>query len=618
MKVSKSALLTLAISSVLAIKSSDAQLLPSIAKIISNSTVKNVYAGLSFHYLDLEDRLLILNNFLKAVELEYALLPLKEKRIGLNFNKLKEESILLENSFGNILISNTDRKNQAERERVSFLQSKSNMQFLDRMQVLVAKFKDTHFSIQEKIERPLVYTGLRFYRIEGKIIVGAIAEKFMGMASKLSGTNFSRIAVGDEVILINGKPVEEKIKELKSFIGGSSDEFIDNLAVRGLTLRNYNYDENNSITISFKKAGTFKLPLFANREKNSTPRLDAITFFNKIGIPSDSATIGMAFDESSKQWNDSELTFSGYSPSKLHLNLKGLVEYKGDNGSPALRTGYYISKGKTYGVLQILTFYTKKVKLNDNEMGFIDGIKSFISELKANQLPLILDLRINGGGNGGYPAQVLSAIGEEGAIYPGPSMGFRMTSYMRQLQEPDLFQEIVGEDQTTDLTRDEMKNFFQETIDEKRDYTPMFSQGIVLSDIDKVGGFNNKIVALVTENCISACDMMSFLLKSSKRATIIGTHSNGTGAGFLSSSELNTKWEDQLRVLNTQIPNFLFGIPGNSYKTTVFDINSVETMCSENKPTFADVQYAPTMLDVAKNNLGWLQKAAQVIEGSNK
>jgi hypothetical protein len=111
---------------------------------------------------------------------------------------------------------------------------------------------------------------------------------------------------------------------------------------------------------------------------------------------------------------------------------------------------------------------------------------------------------------------------------------------------------------------------------------------------------------------------MSFLLKSSGRATIIGTHSNGTGAGFLSTGELNTHWDDRLRVLETQVPNYLFGVPGKSYETTVFEDNSAETMCSENKPTIADIQYAPTMLDVAKNNIGWLNKAAEVLEGLDK
>ncbi|MBC7538369.1 MAG: PDZ domain-containing protein [Bacteriovorax sp.] len=614
MKMSKSALLTLAISTLLSAQSANAGLFTSPIKNIQINGAKDVYAGLDFHYFDRDDRLLIINDFLKTVELEYALLPLKKSRIGLDFKKLKAEAIDRENASESILIASADRSNLAERSRVSFLQAKANMEFLDRMQALAAQFQDTHFSVQEKIARPFVYTGVRMFRIDGKVVVGSIEKKFMAMASKLSGTDYSRIAIGDEVIAINGKPVEDRVNELKKYVSGSSDEFIDYQAIRALTIRNHNYDSSNSVTITFRDAGVFKLPLFANRVKDSTPRLDALTFFNKMGIPSDSTTIGMSFDKSSKQWIDGALSYEGYTPVKLHLNLKGLTELLGDDGTPALRTGYYISKGKSYGVLQILTFMTKNVKVGDNQMSFIDGIRAFISELKDNQLPLILDLRVNGGGNGNLPAQVLSVLAEEGVIYPGATSGFRMTSYMRQVQEPSFHQEVVGEDQSFGITMDEMKDFFQKTIDERRDYTPMFAAEVIPYDSVKVKGFNNKIVALVTANCISACDKMSFLLKSSGRATIIGTHSNGTGAGFLSTDELNTKWEDRLRVFETQVPNYLFGVPGKSFETTVFDDNSAETMCSENRPTIADVQYAPTMLDVTKNNIGWLQKAAQVID----
>lgn len=615
MKLSKTALLMLAVSTLVAGNSLHAKTLQNNpSKILEKHAVKDVYAGLSFHYLDLEDRLSIVNDFLKTVELEYALLPLKQKLIGLDFSKLKSDAISRENSSASVLLDSAKKNDTEERSRIIFLQAKSNMEFLDRMQALVAEFKDTHFGLQEKITRPFVYTGVRMYRIDGKIIVGSLEKKFLGLASKLSGADFSRIAIGDEVIAINGKPVEERITELKKYISGSSDEFIDYQAIRALTIRNHNYDSSNSITITFKNAGVLKLPLFANRPTGTTARLDAIAFFKEMGIPSDSSTIGISFDQASKQWIDGSLSFQGYSPNKLHLNLKGLTEAIGDDGTPALRTGYYISKGKSYGVLQILTFMTNNVKVGDKTLSFIDGIRSFIAELKENQLPLILDLRLNGGGRGSLPAQVLSVLAEEGVIYPGATSGYRMTSYMRQVQEANFYQEVVGEDQSFGLTLDEMVKVFQKTIDDKRDYTPMFAGEVIPFDAGKINGFPNKVVALVTSNCISACDKMSFLLKSSGRATIIGTHSNGTGAGFLSTDELNTKWEDRLRVLSTQVPNYLFGRPGDSFETTVFEEGSAESMCSENRPTMADVEYSPTMLDLAKNNLGWLQKAAQVID----
>lgn len=585
------------------------------ASTIHSQGVSDVFAGLKFHYLDQDDRLLIVNDFLKTVELEYSLLPLKAERIGLDFNKLKGDAIALEMNAENVMASSEERLNPDDRDRLSFLQAKSNMEFLDRMQVLVAQFKDTHFTIQEKMARPMVYTGLRFYRIGGKIIVGAIEKKFMAMAQTLSQVDYSGIAIGDEVVSINGSPVEKKIEELKKFIGGSSEEFIDSSAVRSLTMRNFNYEKSRFLTITFKNAGSFKLPLFLNKPLKSTPRLDTIVYLKKFDVPSDVSSIGMSFDKNTKNWSESSMAFEGYSPRKLHLNLKGVIEMFGEDGAPAIRSGYYMTNGKSYGVLQILTFSSSIVKMGETKMTFADGVRTFIAELKENKLPLILDLRVNGGGNGNLPSEVLSIIAPEKAIYPGETSGFRLTAYMRQIQDARLYQEIAGEDLSIGISMDEVREVLEKGIDEKREYTPMLASENIPYDFQKIKGFNNKIVALVTTECVSACDKMAFLLKSSKRAPIIGTQSNGTGAGYLSIGKLNTLWVDPLRVFESQVPNYVFGVPGASLEQMIFSDKSVEVMCSENQPTLADVLYAPTMLDVAKNNIGWLQKAAQVLEG---
>ena len=579
----------------------------------NSQLVRDVYSGVKFNYFDKNDRQIILKDFLQVVELEYALLPLKKQRIGLDFEKIKSEAILKEESINDIVIQASDRKDELKLENITYLQAKSNMEFLDRMQKLVAEFKDTHFGLQEKISRPFIYNGVRLFRIQGKIIVGSLENKLLALISKMTGNDFSSIKVGDEVLEIDGQPVEKVIAELKPFLSGSSEEFIDSQAVRSITIRNFKYDEKNFQRILFKNAGLIKLPFFANRPGDATPRLDAITFFNKHKIPSDATSIGLTFDKSINKWTDSALAFDGYSTRKLHLNLKGLTEFLGDDGTPAIRTGYYINKGKSYGVLQILTFYTKNAKQGNTTIPFLDAIRNFVIEMKENELPLILDLRVNGGGNGSFPARVLSMLAEEGVIYPGATSGFRMTHYMRQVQEPGLFQEVVGEDQSFGLTIDELQSVIASTIEQRKEYTPMFTTEVIPFD-PKVKGFKNKIVALVTADCISACDKMAFLLKSSKRATIIGTHTNGTGAGYLSTGELDTKWEDPLRVFSSTIPNYLFGLPGKNFETTVFEEDSVSSMCTENKPTIADVPYSPTMVDVARNNLGWLQKASQVLE----
>jgi hypothetical protein len=94
---------------------------------------------------------------------------------------------------------------------------------------------------------------------------------------------------------------------------------------------------------------------------------------------------------------------------------------------------------------------------------------------------------------------------------------------------------------------------------------------------------------------------------------LIGTHSNGTGAGFTyQDSRTALNWRDNYYVLSTQIPNFLFGNPGGQVGNFIYP-SSVESLNSENKPVMADVTYDVTMDDVLKNDAGWINKAIEVL-----
>lgn len=579
---------------------------------IENGKTKDVYSGVKFHYLDKEDRIQIVKEILRAIEVEYAPLHIKEKRINLDFAKIKAEALAAEEASASILLNAESRNNPELKAKVADLQAKSNMEFLDRMQLLIAKFQDTHFGIQERISRPLIYTGLRLRRVEGKVVLGSVEKKYLGMVARLSNTDLSALKIGDQILSIDGVDVEEKISQLKEYINGSSDEFRDSTAIRSLTIRNMLYPTKNYMTIEFKNAGVYKLPILANISKDQTPRLDALQYLKNVGIQSDASTIGMTFDKTTRQWTDSALSFEGYSPWTLHSNLKGLTVYNDDSGAPGMRTGYFMKGGKTYGVLQLLTFSTKKLTVGDNAQPFIEAIRNFVLELKENGMPLILDLRLNGGGNGSFPAQVLSLLLREREITGGPTAGYRMTSYIRQIEEPSLYQELVGEDVSFGITMDDFKDMLDKTIDSRLQHTPMFNYMPIFPD-GKVKGFDNKVVALVTADCVSACDKMSSLLKTSKRAVIIGSHSNGTGAGYLSNEELNTDWTDSLRIFSTRIPNYLFGMAGDP-ETRIFGEDSVYDLDLENKPTMADIPYAPTFRDMARNNIGWLEKAVETIE----
>lgn len=561
---------------------------------------KDAYSGNDFWYYDKMDRIKIFRSLMDSIELDYALLPIKEERLGINFNQLNNEIILNEERFP----LQTD----------SFEQAKSNIRFIDRVKAYIAKFEDTHFSIGPTTPMPVIYTGLKVTEVGGRILVTSLDSKILSYIASRSGiSTFKEIVIGDEIVKVDGKPVRTAIQELSTFIAASSKGYNNLRAVNGLTIRTYNYPEKNFVDLTFANGTTLRFPWFYSTSGIAV-RPDVSFYFKRLGFINDTS-VELNWDSVKKDWTESTPTYVGYSPSAINPILTGVNEYTTKSSGLVIRTGYFAKNGKNFGVLQLLTFVESKVKAPDGqERSFLDVIARFILELKEKNLPLIFDLRNNNGGNGSFPPAILGFLTEAGKIYANRTSAYRITEYMRQLQEPDFYKEFPADTLSTGgITNDEFMNMFLTAVREHAVYTPMFSY----SDIEAhpmIGGFEQKVIALVTPNCVSACDNMSNLLKNNKRALLIGTHSNGTGAGFSTDDRLNTQWTDPRHVLTTTFPNYIFGLPGGAPGTYVFEKDSAWKLCSENRPHIADIQYSTQLIDITSSNLGWFNKAVEVLE----
>lgn len=583
-------------------------------KQISKEAFSDVYAGANFQYFDKEDRLLIVKDFLKAVELNYAPLQLKEKRLGISFKAIRAEAIAKEEAAEDVLISTEERASKVKRNIIAAEQARLNMEFLDRLQLLVAKFKDTHFVISENIARQSIYNGLRFTRIEGKIVLSATDKKVVSLVDGLSGNRLSELPIGLQLVAIDGKPIEQRVSELKEYIGASTDAFADTEAVRALTARNFAYPTKAFSVLTFANGLSIKTPYFSRRNVAYPQRPDALAYLKSIDLKEDLTTVSVKYDNTKKGWEAGGVNFEGYSMTDYGTNLKNVVEYTDDSGSPAMKTGHYVSKGKVYTVIQLFTFSTQNLNTTTKKATFVDALRAVALEAKADETPVILDLRYNVGGNGNFPAQLLSVFTPANKMYPMPSFGLRITPYMRQLQDIFLDEYFAAENVTVGVTMDMMRDLLDTAIADRKDYAPMYAQRMPILADQVVKGFDNEMVVLVSPWCVSACDMTAALFKTSGRAMIIGTHSNGTGAGYRSLSTMDTTFIDQFKLINSNIPNFLFGFPNKDVMATVYEENSVETLCSENIPTVADVKYDSTGLDLTNNNLGWLKISAEGLD----
>jgi len=563
---------------------------------------KSAFSGSRFFYYDMEDRVEVLNDIYKQTKAEYALWEIKKRRIGVDGDQVFTDAIELEKS-----IVDTNEP---------FLQARANLDFITRVKETIAKFQDTHFGIRPLLNTPWVLNGLDANLVEGKIIVTGFYDKVLAKTISLSddGTRISKIDIGDEVVSIDGVKATEFAASLEKFIDGSSEGFRKKTAGNLVMARYFDYPTKpySDFEIKVKKLDKVikvRLPWYAS---DKTDRKDALYYFKQAGFPTLDA-FRFKWNETKRTWEkDRSLKFRGFNGAALPHGAIELENWTSAavGGSSIVRSALILEDAKAYGFLQINSFSVRELFKGTDKKDFISAIRGAVKYFKEQNLQIILDLRNNGGGNGNFPEQVLSLLTEEDKVYQNTTWAKRITRYTRQFIDYYLTDELYREISNEQFWQEMMDQIYI-SVNENNDHTPAITEGIVEAD-KLVKGFDKKIVALISPSCISACDIMSMLLKDSKRATLIGTTSNGTGAGYWSNDKLSTNFEDRYHIFNTNIPNSLFGYPGEA-GIGVYGKDSAYELNSENRPVLADIEYLETMKDIKKDSEGWIKKAIEVL-----
>lgn len=553
------------------------------------SHVKDAFSGKSSYYYDVKDRVELTRQLTSAIDAQYSLVEIKKHRIGLDFDALSKEAIEGESKIA-------DTENSLE-------QAKGNLDYLDRMQKLIASFEDTHFHLNTVASRPPISNGLVLSLVGDKVYVTTVVPKLLSLAEnpELGLTDYSKELLGGRVVSVDGIDVAEAARNLEPYINASSKGFRSIRAVESLSARSFRYPERPYADWEFELKQGMKVKVrLPYHFKKTGHNVDAEAYLSAIGMkPSNLAR--MEWDESKLSWKQGGFTYVGYEPFQAPKGLIGGVTYfdSEDTETPAMRTGYMIRDGKAFGVIQLFSYAIKDLLVEgseENQIEFKDAIKTFVSELKKNDTPLVFDLRNNGGGNASLPPYVMSLLAKEGDVYAPQANAFRITRKVRQMYSaiPVSFPNFV-----TYFDIEEAKRAVEDAIARKDTHTHVFASEAMIKSNKDIGGYDGKIAVLISPRCISACDIQSMLFKSSKRALLIGSHSNGTGAGYMTYSPYNsTGWEDTYGVFRIQIPNFLFGAPLNveEHRRDALGMTDA-SLSSENLPVAADIEYHPSLAD---------------------
>jgi len=560
----------------------------------------NVYSGKTFKYYDVEDRVNTAEHMVLTIKADYALWDLKRDNSGIPVEKNSAQYLNTEKQIADVA--------------GEYSRARANLEFLDRTRKYIASFRDTHFRIRPITRSSYITLGFGMNRIDGKFFITSVNPKLLAYISKKSGSEeFAKLTMGDEVVAIGGQTPQEAANALLPYTSASSEAARMVWAVGDLTGRSYRFPEKRFVDISFRKKETEKeirlrMPWLVNFKK----RRDERVFFRHNGFYSYN-DLKLRWDAKLSKWTSYDLDNEGFKKTGAPKDLLDGTTYHSSakpDSQVAMRTGYILRKGKAYAVFQLFTFMAEKVYLDGKELDFVTTVRAFVNKIKSQKLDLIYDLRFNGGGYTKFPGKMLALLAPPRTTYPGYSAALRITQYVRALHDPKMAFELdAGE--INGIMYTELNEAIEKTIAEGKAHTPAFSYADIHTDED-LGGYEGKIVALISPMCISSCDIMSMLLSNSGRATLIGDHSNGTGAGYSSNDELSSKWKDRNHIFTTNLPNFLFGRPPESAGQYVWEGQAAE-LNSENRPVMADEPYSWVMKDFTDASESWYDKAVEVL-----
>jgi Peptidase family S41 len=560
---------------------------------------KAVLKGISFYYYTQADRVQALQELFLAIDNQYAQLPLKKHRLQLDFDALKDNALAAEKAI-------PDTLDEAQ-------QARSNIEFFGRVRKTVALFQDTHFSIGAKQTLSPIMIPIQIVEIRGKFFVAARFPKLISLLAE-DESDFNGIDLGDEVVSIDGVPTAQARDALLPYISGSSDAARKLDATAALTQRRFAFPDNPTTVLEFRddKGNSMKLkfPWFYN----TLTRADQRRFFSDRNYLSDNQ-LHLTWDEDKKKWKSGDLTTDN--PDFLYAlpPLAGQAVYKNSDGEAIVKSGYLVRNGKAYAVLQLNAFDERTVvDASGATLKFLDVARNFIKDAETAGTSLILDLRNNPGGMASYPQALFSMLTEKNKTYPNYTEAYRVTRFAQEVNDENQGQTPTGEE-ITGLSRESLRKLLEDAVRSGDELTAAYSNGDITAD-STVGGFSQKIVALISPNCVSSCDIASILLKSSGRAVFVGQPTNGTGGGFIGSDGTSTRWSDPYQILSGKIPTDLFGLPGGPAGAYIFP-GQEEALNTENRPTTPKVYYEQSIDDVLKGGQGWINKAIEVLESKD-
>ena len=482
----------------------------------------------------------------------------------------------------------------------------SRFAYFDRVRKCVASIRDSHLFFELANDLPSVVNGLYATHVKGKIYVSGIRRDILSYIESVDKTSLIDKFNGDiEVVSVDGRPALDVVMDLAKYEFASSEGAALSSAASSLFARNYKYPSKSTVklTLNSSKHGMIELSLPWLSKVEGQANLDVSEYFNRIGIK-DIDGIHLKFDKQKLIWtadkNGRDFIGLEETNSLYQVSSKNLYFFKDENQKTEVIRFEEVVLGrrKSFCYLQILSYKFDRVENKDGiKKDFQTVLEELLDQCEFKKLPLVLDLRNNPGGNLLYPVLINEKVKIEGRPFYSPIRSI-LTS---QLNVRVLSQNVNNSkfNSEGDFDLEDLESI-AESIENKTDFTRFLPSNYKTVKIKQY--FTQKIVTLVSPDCASGCDITAALMKANKRSVLIGTHTNGTGAGFSTVNEQGAGFSDSRGFFKIKIPNFVFGI-GQVDSGKIIEFSN--DLILENRPTVADVQHSYSLEDINENLQEW-------------
>ncbi len=494
------------------------------------------------------------------------------------------------------------------------------LRFYDRIRACAGAFQDGHLIVTAPGRVPQVALGLGFRRAGGRIVVGwrdAALRAIVGDAAA------DAVPLGAELVQIDGAPVADAVAALAREVPGSSPGARLARAVDALTRRDFVHPERRTATLVLALAGgerrTVELPWWVSPGAERNPV--AAPWARRVRLPT---TDRLAWFEDAARPRRGATTegVPAWAPILPPAAAAKLTEYADDGGRIAVRLGA-VDRGvaEPFCYVQILSFHSEGLAGPEGRRPFAAVVAGFVRTCGEQRRDVVLDLRRNEGGYLDHSTAIAEALAPRGAPEPPAALLLRATER----------NEAVYRERAATWEADEDPLAPRHVLDAltaaRRDGQAL-TPGLVSGATPRKGGFSGRVVALTSPACMSACDRLAALLKSSGRAVLVGSPTEGAGGSQQETSGVPARWTDSSRLLSVAIPNAAFGVrraaagvvsPASPSPATAAEIPPpifFESFGIENRPVEPDVRYESTLEDVTGAGRGWLQQVNALLSGS--